>query len=68
MSLMSRLRAAARAATEATIEFDGGDPAELVALAQRIAARENRSAECSVPPDRPGVLVVRFTGPARPSP
>jgi hypothetical protein len=68
MSLMSRLRAAARSAAEATIEFGGGDPAELVALAERIGAREDRSAECAVLPGSPGVLVVRFTGPVRPSP
>lgn len=65
MSLMSRLRAAARSATEATIEFDRDDPSELVALAERIGAREGRSAECVVSPDRPGVLVVRFKPSAR---
>ncbi len=67
MSLMSRLRAAARSATEATVEFEGDDPSELVALAERIGAREGRTAECAVPPDRPGVLVVRFKPPVRPA-
>jgi hypothetical protein len=60
MSLMSRLRHAARSAEEARIEFEGDDPTELAALAERIGAREGRSAECAVPPDRPGVLVVSF--------
>ncbi len=67
MSLMSRLRDAARSATEATIEFEGGDPADLVALAERIGAREGRTAECAVHPDRPGVLVVRFKPSVRPA-
>lgn len=63
MSLMSRLRGAARSAGEVEIEFGGGDPAELVALAERIAAREGRAAECAVPENRPRVLVVRFGPP-----
>ena len=67
MSLMSRLRHAARSAEEAAIEFAGDDPTELIALAERIGAREGRAAECAVPPDRPGVLVVRFKPPVRPA-
>ena len=67
MSLMSRLRHAARSAEEARIEFEGDDPAELVALAECIGAREGRTAECVVPPDRPGVLVVRFKPSVRPA-
>lgn len=65
MSLMSGLRGAARSAGEVEIEFGGDDPAELVALAERIAAREGRAAECVASPDRPGVLVVRFRPLAR---
>jgi hypothetical protein len=64
---MSRLRHAARSAGEATIEFEGDDPAEPVALAERIGAREGRAAECAVHPDRPGVLVVRFEPCVRPA-
>jgi hypothetical protein len=40
MSLISRLRVAARQAGETTIEYGADDPAELVALAQQIAAHE----------------------------
>lgn len=67
MSLMSRLRHAARSAGEATVEFDRDDPSELVALADRIGAREGRAAECAVPPNRPGILVVRFKPPVHPA-
>ena len=63
MSLLSRLRAAAREATETAVEFAGDDPAELVALARHIAAREGCTAECEArpaPADRPRLLSVRF--------
>ncbi len=66
-SLMSRLRAAASRAAETTVEHGRGDPAELVALAEEIGAREGCAAECSAPPGRPGVLAVRFTRLPRPS-
>jgi hypothetical protein len=59
MSLLFRLRAAARQATEITIEH-GGDPVELIALARQIGERENCIADCTTPPDRPHVLNVRF--------
>ena len=60
MSLLFELRAAARQATEITIEYGGGDPVELVALAEQIGKRENCTVECTTPPDRPLVLSVRF--------
>ena len=60
MSLLFELRAAARQATEITIEYGGGDPVELVALAEQIGQRENCIVECTAPPDRPHVLSVRF--------
>ena len=60
MSLLFRLRAAACQAAEITIEYGGGDPVELVALAQQIGRRENCIAHCTTPPDRPHVLSIRF--------
>ena len=60
MSLLFRLRAAARQATEITIDYGGGDPVELIALARQIGERENCTADCTTPPDRPHVLNVRF--------
>jgi len=67
MSLLSRLRAAARQATETTIEYAGGDPAEVFALVQHMAKRENCTAECTTFPDRPCVLGVRFVRCVAPS-
>jgi hypothetical protein len=67
MSLLSRLRAAARQAAEITIEYGGGDAAELSALAQHMAERENCTAECTTLPDRPRVLSVRFVRCVAPS-
>ncbi len=58
--IMSRLRIGAYQAGEATIEYGGGDPAELVALIQHIAARENCTAECAEVPDQHGLLSVAF--------
>jgi hypothetical protein len=58
--VMSRLRLAAVNAAEAMIAYGGDDPAELVALAQRIGWRENCMAECSKVPGRPGMLKVRY--------
>jgi hypothetical protein len=46
-SVMSRLRVAAVNAAEAMIAHSGDDPAKLVALAQQIGLRENRTAECT---------------------
>ena len=43
-----------------TIEFDADDPAELIALAEEIAAHENCKAVCTVLPNRPHLLLVRF--------
>jgi hypothetical protein len=60
MSLLFRLRAAARQATDVTIEYGGGDPVELITLARQIGERENCTADCTTPPDRPHVLNVRF--------
>ena len=60
MSLLFRLRAAARQATEITIDYGGGDPSELVSLARQIGERENCTADCAMPPDRPHVLSVHF--------
>jgi hypothetical protein len=60
MSLLFRLRAAARQAADITIEFGGSDPVELIALARQIGERENCTADCTTPPDRPHVLCVRF--------
>jgi hypothetical protein len=60
MSLLFELRDAARQAAEVTIEYGGGDPVELVALAEQIGQRENCIVECTTPPDRPHVLSVRF--------
>ena len=60
MSLLCRLRAAARQATEVTIEYGGGDPVELVALVQKIGEREHCAVECTTPPGRSHVLIVRF--------
>jgi hypothetical protein len=58
--LLFRLRAAAREAADVTIEYGGGDPVELVALARQIGERENCTADCTTPPDRPHVLSIRF--------
>ncbi len=60
MSLLFRLRAAARQAADITIEYGGGDPVELIALARQIGERENCTADCTTQPDRPHVLSVRF--------
>jgi hypothetical protein len=60
MSLISRLRLAASQAAETTIEYGADDPAELVALAEQIAAHENCTAECTVLPNQPHLLRVRF--------
>lgn len=60
MSLLFRLRAAARQAADITIEFGGGDPVELIALARQIGERENCTADCTTPPDRPHVFNVHF--------
>ena len=60
MSLLFRLRAAARQAADITIEYGGGDPVELIALAQQIGKRENCTADCTTQPDRPHILSVRF--------
>lgn len=60
MSLLCRLRAAAHQATELTIEYDGGDPVELVALAEQIGQRERCTVVCMTPPDCPRVLSIRF--------
>jgi len=60
MSLLFELRAAARQTTEIIIEYGGGDPVELVALAEQIGLRENCIVDCTTPPDRPHVLSVRF--------
>jgi hypothetical protein len=59
-SVMSRLRVAAVNAAEAMIAYSGDDPAKLVALAQQIGLRENRTAECTTSSARPGMLKVRF--------
>jgi len=63
MSLISRLRAAARQTAEIEIEHGDSDPAELVALIREIAEREGRMAECVPQPHRLGVLTVRFVRP-----
>jgi hypothetical protein len=60
MSLLFQLRAAARQATEITIDYGGSDPVELIALARQIGERENCTADCTTPPDRPHALSVRF--------
>jgi hypothetical protein len=60
MSLLFQLRAAARQATEVTIEYGGGDPSELVSLARQIGKRENCTVDCTTPADRPQVLSIRF--------
>jgi len=64
MSLFSQLRSAANQAAETEIPYAGGDPAELVAVADLIAARENCSAECIVIPGQPHRLKVRFRRPS----
>ena len=58
---MPTLRRAATQGAEVAVEYGGGDPAELVALAHHVAERVNSAAECSIAPDRPGVLRVWFT-------
>ena len=60
MSLLFELRAAARQATEITIEYSGGDPVELVALAEQIGQRENCIVDRTTPPGRPHILSVCF--------
>lgn len=60
-SVLLRLRMAAREAAEAMVEYGGQDPAELVALAQHIGARENASVECTEDAGSPGVLSIRFS-------
>ena len=60
MSLLFRLRDAARQAADITIEYGGGDPVELIALARQIGERENCTADCKTLPDRPQALNVRF--------
>ena len=68
MSLMSRLRHAARSAEEATIEFEGrGTTPPNSSPSPSASACKGRTAECVVPPDRPGVLVVRFKPSVRPA-
>ncbi len=59
-SILSRLRSGANQAAETTVEYGGGDPTELVALVQHIAARENCTAECAEVPDQHGLLKVAF--------
>ncbi len=48
MSILAQLRDAARSATETEVQFSGGDPAELIAVINEIAARENCTAVCTV--------------------
>ena len=58
--MLSRLRVAARDAAEVMVEYGGPDPAELIALAQQIGARENASVKCTKDAGQPGVLSIRF--------
>ena len=60
MPLLSLLRLAARRAEEVVIDYGGGDPAELIALAEQVGEREGRLVACAVHPGRPGTLAVRF--------
>ena len=60
MSLLFRLRAAARQGADITIEYGGADPVELIAVARQIGERENCTVDCTTLPDRPHVLSIRF--------
>ncbi len=60
MPLLTALKLAAGKADRVTIEYGGGDPAELVALAQAVGAQAGCAVEWAADPDRPGALTLCF--------
>ena len=58
--LMSKLRIAARNAERITLAWNGGDPAELMAVAGEIGEREGCSVECTSLVETPGLLTLQF--------
>ena len=58
--LLTTLKHAASKADRVTIEYGGGDPAELLALAAAVGAHAGCAVEWAADPDRPGALTVCF--------